>query len=279
VNQRLLLCTDLDRTLIPNGPQPESLKAREKFQIVSQHPQVTLVYVTGRHLALIQDAIERYNLPVPDYIIGDVGSTIYQRNSDHWTIWQSWEDEISPDWSGMSHTDIERLLRHINELQLQEQSKQNRHKLSYYFPLNTDIADLLKKVAAVVDRHGIKASLINSIDEPASIGLLDILPARANKKHAIEFAMEQLGFTFEQTIFAGDSGNDLPVLVSPINAILVANAHEDVCTQARQQAFLLGTAKNLYCARGGYLDMNGNYSAGIIEGVIHYMPLVEKWLK
>ena len=30
--ERLLLCTDLDRTLIPNGPQPESPRARAAFR-------------------------------------------------------------------------------------------------------------------------------------------------------------------------------------------------------------------------------------------------------
>ncbi|MEJ2621733.1 MAG: haloacid dehalogenase, partial [Candidatus Thiodiazotropha sp.] len=29
---KLLLCTDLDRTLIPNGSQPESAGAREAFK-------------------------------------------------------------------------------------------------------------------------------------------------------------------------------------------------------------------------------------------------------
>jgi hypothetical protein len=28
----------------------------------------------------------------------------------------------------------------------------------------------------------------------------------------------------------------------------------------------------LYLARGGLLEMNGNYSAGILEGVAHYHP-------
>ena len=48
---RLLLCTDLDRTLIPNGTQPESPRARELFKRLVSHEEVTLVYVTGRHLA------------------------------------------------------------------------------------------------------------------------------------------------------------------------------------------------------------------------------------
>lgn len=44
----LLLCTDLDRTLLPNGSQPESEQARKKFHELVKQPQVTLVYVTVR---------------------------------------------------------------------------------------------------------------------------------------------------------------------------------------------------------------------------------------
>ena len=37
--------------------------------------------------------------------------------------------------------------------------------------------------------------------------------------------------------------------------------------------------QSLYIARGDYLGMNGNYSAGILEGVAHYMPDAEKWFE
>lgn len=46
---RLLLCTDLDQTLLPNGPELGSKQARRKFHELFDHTQVTLVYVTGRH--------------------------------------------------------------------------------------------------------------------------------------------------------------------------------------------------------------------------------------
>ena len=49
--ERLLLCTDLDRTLIPNGPQPESPGARDRFAALAGSPHVVLAYVTGRHRA------------------------------------------------------------------------------------------------------------------------------------------------------------------------------------------------------------------------------------
>ena len=63
---RLLLCTDMDRTIIPNGHQPEHPDARERFRQLCSLPAVKLVYVTGRHLQLVEQAIADYNLPEPD---------------------------------------------------------------------------------------------------------------------------------------------------------------------------------------------------------------------
>jgi sucrose-6-phosphatase len=51
--KRLLLCTDLDRTLIPNGFQPESPSAKKRFARLAARPEICLVYVTGRHQELI----------------------------------------------------------------------------------------------------------------------------------------------------------------------------------------------------------------------------------
>jgi len=78
MSNKLLLCTDLDRTLIPNGAQPESSGARKCFNHLVNHPDITLVYVTGRDKALVQNAITYYHLPIPDYVIADVGATIYK---------------------------------------------------------------------------------------------------------------------------------------------------------------------------------------------------------
>jgi len=74
---QLLLCTDLDRTVLPNGPQPESDTARSRFAALAARPEVTLVYVTGRDQQLVRKAITNYCLPRPDYVISDVGTIIY----------------------------------------------------------------------------------------------------------------------------------------------------------------------------------------------------------
>jgi hypothetical protein len=85
-------------------------------------------------------------------------------------------------------------------------------------------------------------------------------------------------FTPENTVFAGDSGNDLPVLSSGLRAVLVANATDEVRDEARQLSAARGTGDTLYLAQGGFMGMNGNYSAGILEGVAHFLPQSRPWM-
>ena len=275
---KLLLCTDLDRTLLPNGPQPESASVRKKFSQLALRDEVTLVYVSGRDKLLVQQAIKNYQIPLPDFVIADVGSTIYQIQNKKFHIIEQWDSEIANDWNGKSNKDLQKLLSRFKDIRIQEHSKQKPHKLSYYVPLYTDHVNLLNEINLCFEKENVKANLIWSIDDGANIGLLDILPVSANKKHAIEFIMSEFNFSLDETIFAGDSGNDISVMASPIHSILVANATDDVKKMALEQAQLNDEADSLYIAKGDFLGMNGNYSAGILEGIVHYMPDVKSWL-
>ena len=278
MNRRLLLCTDLDRTVLPNGPQPESEGARRHFAALAARPEVTLVYVSGRDRQLVSKAISSYCLPPPDYVIADVGTSIYAVDSEGWHPWPEWQQEIAPDWAGLGHHDVSRQLLDIVDLQQQEPAKQGLHKSSFYVPLYADIDALSQDIHERLKASGIKANLVWSIDEPRAVGLLDVLPASASKKHAVFFLMQRNGFALDDTVFAGDSGNDLPVLVSEIPAVLVANASAEVRREALTRAAADGHADALYIAQGGFLDMNGNYTAGVLEGVVHFQPQIRNWL-
>jgi len=276
---RLLLCTDLDRTLLPNGSELESEQARKKFHQLIKHPQVTLVYVTGRHQQLVEQAIEEYQLPQANYVIADVGSTIYEITAKDWHYLDAWEKAINRDWQGKSANELHDLLGDINDIQLQEASKQNIHKLSYYVALNINYQQIISTMKNILKQQSIASNLIWSIDQQASIGLLDVLPARAGKRQAIEFLMQQLGFDYSETVFAGDSGNDICVMSSQIQSVLVANADDDVRDEVIKQAQANHQDETLYLARGNFMSMNGNYSAGILEGVAHYMPQAKHWFE
>lgn len=279
MSTRILICTDLDRTLLPNGSQPESPGARECFSRLVSRSEVTLAYVSGRHRELVEQAIRDFRLPMPDWVIADVGTTIYRAGEGEWLRWHAWEDDIATDWRGLTAMDLRPLFADLPVLRLQEEAKQNRYKLSFYLSTQSDVDALQGEMKRRLEAKNLAASLVYSVDEAATTGLLDVLPARATKLHAVDFLMNHQGFEIGNTVFAGDSGNDLAVIASLIPSVLVANADRQVVEQAQALVLRNGTRAAYYLAQGGFLGMNGNYSAGILEGVAHFYPETQPWME
>ncbi len=278
MNGTFLICSDLDRTILPNGREPESPEALQILHQLATRQEITLAYVSGRNEKLLKEAIDEFNLPEPAYAIGDVGTTIYEP-PNKWYPWEDWTDEIAQDWHGKTSDDLQKFLADLDSLELQEQDQQNTFKLSYYCDQDVDNFILLQKINKRLTRENIHASLIWSIDEEKDVGLLDVLPARATKVHAIRFLMKKQGFSREQVVFAGDSGNDLPALTSGLNAVLVRNGHQDVRKEALAVMRRKGIPECLYLAQGDFLGMNGNYCAGVLEGIAHFLPETINWMR
>lgn len=272
--RRLLLCTDLDRTLLPNGEQPESPPARQLFARLAARDDVTLVYATGRDLGRTLQAIETFALPTPGAILADVGTTILLPDGPAWRAWTAWERHIDREWRHLCLPEIATLLQGLPGVRPQENDRQRPHKISCYVDLEADKEALEHEIADRLGRWGTKATLIWSIDEQAATGLLDILPTGASKLKALRFFLQGFGYRQDEVVFAGDSGNDLEVLESDLAAVLVANAHSSLRRQLASRP-----SPTLYLARGGYLAMNGNYAAGILEGVAHFQPRLDDWLR
>ena len=76
-------------------------------------------------------AIAEYEIPLPAYVIGDVGSTIYWRDGGRWAPWTQWNEAIAPCWNGYTGPQLAGLFEDLEELRLQEPDKQNTYKLSY----------------------------------------------------------------------------------------------------------------------------------------------------
>lgn len=267
---RLLLCTDLDRTLLPNGPQPESEGARQAFKNwVYQHKPI-LAFVSGRRLALQEAAIDAFDLPWPAYAITDVGAALYCRVEHGWEKDGEWDRHLAACWGTHSVADLADGLADLSEMVLQDAAAQAPFKLSFEVE---DIASghrLVEVIKARLAALNVDATVVWSVDETEPMGLLDVLPARAGKLNAVRWLAVRCGLPLQQVLYAGDSGNDLEVLASEIPAILVANATAEVRDQAQKLAQLHGNETQLYLASGGYLGMNGHYAAGILEGISHF---------
>ncbi|MBF0176858.1 MAG: HAD-IIB family hydrolase [Magnetococcales bacterium] len=267
----------MDRTLLPNGHPPELPGVRDLFRALVSRPEVTLAYVSGRNRAQMMEAVAEYGVPPPDYAICDVGATIFRIEDISWHPWEAWNGTIAPAWQGLSSWDIEPLLRGISGIWKQPEANQNTHKLSYHADPTADAAALRAKIQATLHPRGIRTSIVWSIDDLDHIGMLDIMPEGSSKLHAILFLMQQLGFAAGEMVFAGDSGNDLDVLCSPLPSVLVANAQEGVRREAMERTRIDHHADALYLACGGLRGLNGNYAAGILEGVVHYHPHAAAW--
>jgi sucrose-6F-phosphate phosphohydrolase len=279
MTKRLFLCTDLDRTLLPNGSAPESVNARRLFKSFTARNDVILAYVTGRHLELLEEAVESYQVPFPDYAITDVGSKIHFHRNESWILQKDWINKIAEDWRGKTAFDLIPLFEDLEELTLQEPERQSDYKLSYFLARSLTEERLFSELESRLADEGIRANLTRSVDEVEGIGLLDILPRSAGKLGAIDFLRKSKGFAISETLFCGDSGNDLSVLTSPIPSVLVANASQEVRDQATEILRNKSYRDTLYLARGGLLGMNGNYSAGIIEGIVHYHKEMLNWFQ
>ena len=274
----ILLCSDLDRTLIPNGRADESPDARARLARFCAHPAVRLVLVSGRDLQRVLDAVDEWSLPEPDYIIGDVGTTIYAPRSrsgsgdGDWVHWRDWTDEIAPSWNGLTHDDISYLFADITAIRSQEAEKQGAFKASYYVDrtANRDVLDA--ELHGRLWHNGIDARLVWSLDDDADVMQLDVLPTSASTLHAMEFLISHLAFDERRALFAGDSANDLLALGSHINGVLVANAEPSVRERAQYMVEAGALEDTLYLARGGLFGMNGNYAAGVLEGMVHFLP-------
>jgi HAD superfamily hydrolase (TIGR01484 family) len=270
--QRLLLCTDLDRTLLPNGSQPESPGARRAFARLAGHPSVHTVYVTGRDADLVDDAIASWAIPEPDLLIADVGTTIASPSGAGWMRWEAWDERLAAAWADRSSAEIASLVGEVAGLRLQDPSRQKTFKRSWFTLAGAAGRQTAAEVRRRLAEDRIGANVIWSEDETTGEGLLDVLPAVATKRLALEFVISSWNYERDEVIFAGDSGNDLDVLASAIPAVLVANADPAVRDEARRRAAEAGHEDRLYCADGALPGLNGNYAAGILEGVLHFHP-------
>lgn len=253
-----LFASDLDGTLLPNTCKAPSPGCLERTQLLLENltaQGIPVCFVTGRHLSLAKQGAETFHLPSPTWWICNVGTEIYNARE---IPDADWERQLGPT---LNHEALCRRLSFIPILSIQEPEKQGRHKLSFYYPepasdsLQSEILNLANDVA-----DGLQ--LIASVEESSGRALLDLIPANAGKKHAVEYIIRRYGLSPEKTFFSGDSGNDFDLLLSGVCGTLVGNAPLELQTQLKNQQLHSPEAR-IYTAKQHYGD-------GVIEGLHHY---------
>jgi alpha-amylase len=261
------LTTDLDGTFIPLSNDTQSNTALEQIRGQLSHTGLPLVFVTGRHLSFVLEGIEQHGLPNPDWILCDVGTSVYERFGKTYRRSEVFDDRLD---KIIGETDIEALRTALAELpgfRLQEPVKQGRHKLSYY--VETEQLDECHAAAeSYLREHRQPYSVISSRDPFNGDGLVDVLPRNVSKAFALDWWCHARGFRNDEILFCGDSGNDYAALIAGYRTVLVGNADRKLAARVYQAHCDQGWRDRLLLA-------SNPSTAGVLEGM-HWFGLMQR---
>ena len=264
-----LLASDMDGTVIPLESGKERDDELLRFnRLMQKNSHVALAYVTGRHLELGLEGVEKYRLPSPDIFVCDVGTTIYFQNHGDWHKDEEYRQKLKQSWHGKTSSDIAQILKGIHALDPQEEEKQKEFKQSYYTEPDIDIETTINIIHKHLAVYAIEANVIYSVDSKKNIGLVDVLPKIAAKDYALEYLWKKLELMKDSVVYAGDSGNDLLAFLSGFNAIIVDNTADAVKETVRRQAREKRIEKRIFFASARFVQ-------GVMEGCFYFNLLRE----
>ncbi len=211
-----LMVFDIDETLIDNTSGNNDFYQRWMNIRFKEIP--LLCYNSGRLPDDLQQLIKSYLLPKPDFFIAGVGTCIYDHRKGI-TI-KEFSQVLDEGWNLNKVQEVMESLGNL--VSKQPEHFQNDFKSSWFYDNATE--DDLLSIKKRLKKADLEVNVVYS-----SSRHLDILPKWANKGNSLEWLMDYLDITAEETIVAGDSGNDSAMFKIPyINGIVVGNAQPEL---------------------------------------------------
>ena len=204
----LVLATDLDGTFLGGSKEDRS---RFYEWIEAHRDRVGLIFVTGRDPEFITELTRLRGVPRPDFVVGDVGTTIAEVDADHELApIETLEAQISAAWQG-SGARVRRALEDVSGLTLQP--TEFRYRVSYDLTVETFDNDAL----ALVEELGLDALISDN-------RYFDVLPKGISKGPSLLRLLSHLGVRHDRTLVAGDTLNDFSMLSLGLPAVAVGNS-------------------------------------------------------
>jgi len=264
-----VLITDLDGTLIPLPDEPQNGEDLMKLSAYLATNQIPLVYCTGRDYHSTHQLPQRFPLPDPEWIICDVGSSLYRRDgAGRFSLVEEYREQMHQLASAMPIPVLREKIVQLGGMIFQEDFHQGEFKLSFYAKAHERDAKA-EQINNFLRENNAPYSLVTSIDPWAKIALIDVLPQGVTKGYAIGWLVEHASWEPQRVIFAGDSGNDFAALTAGYRAILVGNAERPLAsavTAAHQEA---GWEGRLFLAEG-------RATSGVLEGCLWFLNGAEQ---
>lgn len=216
LDRPLVLATDLDGTFL-GGSDAERAALYRWLQVMRERQprDVTLIFVTGRDLPFIRSIVAAGTVPRPDYVIGDVGTTI--AGGPEITPLPGLEEDIATRWkrgadsAAQARERLRALLAH--EPGLREQDTPFRYRLSYWY----EPAVLSPETLPKIEEAGYDGLL-------SANTFLDVLPRGVSKGPTLRQLIAHLSLPPQDVLVAGDTLNDLSLFQTGLRGVAVGNS-------------------------------------------------------
>ena len=208
-------CSDLDGTLLGNPEAARRFKAA--WEELPRNTRPLLCYASGR---LVQDVIDMLAtgvLPWPDYVIGGVGTQIYDGRRKRPL------NEFSQQFSaGWQLEKIEAIVGAFPGVTRQPPQFLHLYKSSWYLP--HAMPETITALEQQLVDAGLQVCVVYS-----SARDLDVLPANSTKGGALDWLCRRLNVSLDKVLVAGDTGNDASMFLLPgVQGIVVENAQPEL---------------------------------------------------
>lgn len=193
----------------------------------SQPYKVKLVYITGRHLLSAMTLINKEQLPHPDALITDIGTSIYTGAAlikD-----QSWDLQMKLHWKP------EKIKKIAGTCEgLIPQLLPDDRRLSYVVSSDAPAKEFQIKLKET----GISHRFVFSANQ-----YIDILPKESGKGNALKYVLKRYFPAQVHVLIAGDTGNDEDMLTIGHPAVIVGNGHSELY-KLEEYPFIYRAEKN-----------------------------------
>lgn len=206
--KRMVLATDLDGTFLGGNVD----ERRAFYDWIEEHRDtVGLVFVTGRDPAFIADLTANRGVPRPDFVVGDVGTSIAEVGpaGEIVPIVQL-ERQIASAWADAGDL-VRATLEGAAGLSLQPTAF--RFRVSY--DLDPDSFDTA--TVTLIEEMGLDVLISDN-------RYFDVLPKGVSKGPSLVRLIEHLGIRPESCLVAGDTMNDLSMLALGLPAVAVGGS-------------------------------------------------------